>query len=87
MFNLRGPVRYFVFDPSDPEIVYANSTALFKSNDRGKTWNVYTLHQPLLRESYLRGDHADEVIVTPTVQETVCFLLQSILQIPGNSMQ
>jgi len=37
MFNLRGPVRYFVFDPSDPDIVYAKSVALFKSSDRGQT--------------------------------------------------
>lgn len=64
MFNLRAPVRYFVFDPSDPETVYANSTALFKSNDRGKTWNVLYPSPSSIKGIISRGDHADEVIVT-----------------------
>src|SRR5687768_3222635 len=38
MFNLRGPVNYFVFDPLDSNTIYANSIALFKSTDRGNTW-------------------------------------------------
>jgi photosystem II stability/assembly factor-like uncharacterized protein len=64
MFNLRGPVRFFVFDPSDPEIVYANSTALFRSNDRGKTWNILYPSPSGIRGIISRGDHADEIIVT-----------------------
>ncbi len=64
MFNLRGPVRFFVFDPSDPETVYANSTALFRSNDRGKTWNVLYPSPSAIKGIISRGDHADEIIVT-----------------------
>ena len=40
IFNLRGPVDFFVFDPLDSNTVYANSIALFKSTDKGNTWNV-----------------------------------------------
>jgi hypothetical protein len=40
MFSLRGPVKYFVFDPVDSNVVYAKSIALFKSLDRGNTWNI-----------------------------------------------
>ena len=40
MFSLQGPVRYFVFDQVDPDVVYAKSIALFKSTDRGNTWNM-----------------------------------------------
>ncbi len=64
MFSLRGPVKFFVFDPSCPDIVYANSTALFKSSDRGKTWNA--IYPPVsgINTIISRGDHAGEVIVT-----------------------
>src|SRR5688572_12460234 len=40
MFNLRGVVGFYAFDPIDPNVIYANSSALFRSIDAGKTWNV-----------------------------------------------
>ena len=40
MFNLRGGVDFYAFDPKDPNVVYANSSALFRSVDAGKTWNI-----------------------------------------------
>src|SRR4051794_25272878 len=40
MFNLRNHVNYFVFDPVDSNIVYANAVGLFKSGDRGVTWDL-----------------------------------------------
>lgn len=41
MFNLGGMVRFFVFDPVDPDVVYAQSSRLFKSEDKGVTWRVF----------------------------------------------
>jgi len=64
MFNLRGPVRYFVFDPVDPNVVYANSIALFKSTDRGKTWNIVYPVPDEINGIVAKGDHAQERIIT-----------------------
>src|SRR5690349_24811194 len=33
MFNLRGVVDFFVFDPKDPKTMYAHATALWRSTD------------------------------------------------------
>jgi len=40
MFNLRGVVRFFVFDPINPKIIYAQATGLWRSADGGETWNL-----------------------------------------------
>jgi photosystem II stability/assembly factor-like uncharacterized protein len=64
MFSLRGPVSYFVFDPSDPEIIYANSIALFKSNDRGNTWNILYPGAAEINGVVSKGDHAEETVIT-----------------------
>ena len=64
MFSLRGPVKYFVFDPLDSNIVYANSIALFKSIDRGNTWNIVYPGPAEIKGIVAKGDHAEEVIIT-----------------------
>lgn len=64
MFNLHGPVRYFVFDPCDSNIVYAKSVALFKSSDRGKTWEVFYPSPSEITGIVAKGDHAEEIVVT-----------------------
>lgn len=64
MFNLRGPVDYFVFDPNNPNIVYANSIALFRSADAGETWSLFYPPPPEVLGVISRGDHASEVVVT-----------------------
>jgi photosystem II stability/assembly factor-like uncharacterized protein len=63
MFNLRAPVDFFVFDPLDSNIVYANSMALFKSTDHGKTWNGIYPSPQHIKAVVAKGDHASEVIV------------------------
>ena len=40
MFNLHGMVKFYVFDPFDPNTIYAKSLGLFKSTDKGNTWNL-----------------------------------------------
>ena len=64
MFSLRGPVKFFVFDPADSNIVYANSIALFKSTDRGNTWKIVYPGPAEIKGIISKGDHADEIIVT-----------------------
>lgn len=63
MFNLRGPVDYFVFDPHNENTVYANSIGLFKSTDRGKTWSIFYPDASLVAGVVSKGDHAQEVLV------------------------
>src|SRR5512138_2284664 len=38
MFNLRGVVSFFVFDPREPDVVYAKTIGLWRTTDAGKTW-------------------------------------------------
>jgi photosystem II stability/assembly factor-like uncharacterized protein len=64
MFNLRSSVDFFVFDPLDSNTVYANSLALFKSTDRGNTWNVLYPAPAEITGIVSKGDHAQEVVVT-----------------------
>jgi len=64
MFNLRSPVRYFVFDPRNKDIIYAYSIALFKSTDRGVSWNVIYPEPSQIRSVISRGDHASQSVVT-----------------------
>jgi len=64
MFNLRGPVDYFVFDPLDSNTVYAKSIGLFKSSDRGNTWSIFYPQPSEILGVVSKGDHASEVIAT-----------------------
>ncbi|MBS0000730.1 MAG: hypothetical protein KFF73_17240, partial [Cyclobacteriaceae bacterium] len=64
MFNLRGVNRFYVFDPNDPDVVYARSIALFRSTDRGNTWQVIYPVPEAIRGIVSKGDHAAEILVT-----------------------
>ena len=41
MFNFGGRARFFVFDPVDPNVVYAQASRMLKSTDKGLTWEVF----------------------------------------------
>ncbi len=75
MFNLHSPVNYYVFDPLDSNIVYANSIALFKSTDRGNTWSVLYPAPEEIVGIVSKGDHAHEFVVTcdSTKREVLAF--------------
>lgn len=75
MFNLRGPVHFFCFDPSDSNTVYANSIALFKSTDKGNTWDVLYPATADIKAVISKGDHATDIIVTKdsTVRNVLAF--------------
>ncbi len=63
MFNLRGTVRFFVFDPIDPKTLYAYVTGLWRSTDGGETWNLIYPKPAAVRGIRMNSDHADESIV------------------------
>ncbi len=64
MFNLHGMVDYYVFDPLDSNIIYANSIALFRSKDGGRTWSVLYPAPDEITGIVSKGDHASEMVVT-----------------------
>lgn len=63
MFNLRGRVRFFVFDPLDPKVIYAQATGLWRSNDAGESWKLVYPKPSSIKEIVMRSDHADEDLV------------------------
>src|ERR1700747_1929641 len=40
MFNLRGVVQFFAFDPTDKNVIYTQATGLWRSEDQGFTWRL-----------------------------------------------
>ena len=63
MFNLRGVVRFFVFDPVNPKTLYAYVTGLWRSTDGGETWNLVYPKPSAIRGIRMNSDHAEESIV------------------------
>jgi photosystem II stability/assembly factor-like uncharacterized protein len=64
MFNLRGPVRFFAFDPIELHTVYAGTQALWRSTDDGESWKLVWPRPATVRTVYMATDHADETIVS-----------------------
>jgi len=64
MFNLRGTVRFFAFDPLQPRTIYAGTQALWRSTDDGKSWKMIWPVPSTVRAIRMSSDHADEVIVS-----------------------
>src|SRR5437868_4022800 len=64
MFNLRGVVRFFVFDPLDPRVMYAQATGLWRSTDAGENWNLVYPKPASINTIVMRSDHSDEILVT-----------------------
>jgi photosystem II stability/assembly factor-like uncharacterized protein len=63
MFNLRGTVKFFAFDPKDPRVIYAEATALWRSTDSGETWALLYPKPSHIRAVRMASDHADETIM------------------------
>ncbi|MEZ4810707.1 MAG: hypothetical protein R2819_10130 [Allomuricauda sp.] len=65
MFNLRGVTRFYEFDEKDGQIVYAGtSKMLFKSKDKGRSWETIYPKPENIIDIVSQGDHADETIIT-----------------------
>ena len=63
MFNLRGVVQFFVFDPLDKNGIYAQATGLWRSQDQGETWNLVYPKPSSIKSVKMSSDHSDEDIV------------------------
>ncbi|HYK89810.1 MAG TPA: hypothetical protein VE398_13615 [Acidobacteriota bacterium] len=57
MFNLRAPVRFFVFDPVDSQVIYAASAGLWRSEDAGRTWNLVFPRPKAVERLEMADDH------------------------------
>ncbi len=66
MFNLRGRARFFVFDPVEPDTIYAQSIGLWRSTDAGATWDLVYPRPEAVLGVEMPDDHASERIITPT---------------------
>ena len=63
MFNLRGVVQFFVFDPSDKNVIYAQANGLWRSQDQGGTWNLVYPNPSLVKAVKMSSDHSEEDII------------------------
>ena len=63
MFNLRSTTNYFVFDPIDPKILYADGLGLWRSRDSGKTWALVYPSPDQVSHSRIAGDHGEETFM------------------------
>jgi photosystem II stability/assembly factor-like uncharacterized protein len=63
MFNLRGTPRFFVFDPKDKNVIYAQVTGLWRSTDGGDTWHMLYPSSRSLRGIEMNSDHAEETLL------------------------
>jgi photosystem II stability/assembly factor-like uncharacterized protein len=63
MFNLRGVVEFFVFDPNDKNVIYAQATGLWRSSDNGETWKLVYPKASAIKGIKMDSDHSDEDII------------------------
>ena len=63
MFSLRGTVRFFAFDPMQPQTMYAGVTGLWRSTDGGESWNLVWPKPAAIEAVEMNSDHADEKII------------------------
>src|SRR5262245_15734751 len=63
MFNLRGVVEFFVFDPKDGKVIYAQATGLWRSSDNGESWNLVYPKSSTVKGVRMNSDHSDEEII------------------------
>lgn len=63
MFNLRGRIQFFVFDPIRPGIIFAATDVLWRSADDGRTWKLVWPRPSNVRAILMDSDHADETLI------------------------
>jgi photosystem II stability/assembly factor-like uncharacterized protein len=75
MFNLRGVVNFFVFDPLDAETMYAHATGLWRSTDGGEHWNLVYPSPSAVKGVKMNSDHSDEqILADPDPLSTIAAL-------------
>lgn len=64
MFNLRTGFDGFAFDPSNKDVLYAVNVALWRSEDRGKSWSMLFPNPHQNTVEHQVGDHSDIYLST-----------------------
>jgi photosystem II stability/assembly factor-like uncharacterized protein len=64
MFNLRGTVGFFTFDPMQAHTIYAGTQGLWRSTDDGESWKLIWPRPSTVSGIRMNSDHADETIVS-----------------------
>jgi photosystem II stability/assembly factor-like uncharacterized protein len=64
MFNLRGGLSSFAFDPNNPKRIYAGGAALWRSDDVGATWRMVYPDPAKKTIEHQNGDHSDYSLTT-----------------------
>jgi len=73
-FNLHGQVKFFVFDPKDPDVIYAKSVGLWRSVNGGSTWNLIYPDPATVTSMEQVSDDAAVVFATPVRSGTITSL-------------
>lgn len=64
MFNLRGGIEVFAFDPVDDHVIYAGNEALWRTSDRGRTWAMLYPSPSRNTVEHQTGDHAEYTVTS-----------------------
>ncbi len=64
MYNLRTVVQDYEIDPSQPDVVYASNTGLYRSEDKGLTWSLVFPAPSDITAERMVDDHAEQSFVT-----------------------
>lgn len=64
MFNLRGPIRSFAFDPADAKVIYAGGIGLWRSADSGATWKLVLPRASKVFGTTSSADEAEEGLLS-----------------------
>jgi len=64
IFNLRGRVRFYLFDPVDANVIYVATIGLWRSTDRGNTWRLVHPAPSSVTGEIMPDDHAGDRILT-----------------------
>ncbi|MEO5821504.1 MAG: hypothetical protein ABIT71_13445, partial [Vicinamibacteraceae bacterium] len=62
MINLGSVVSSVAFDPTDRNVIYAGTAALWRSADRGRTWQMVFPDPARHPRALFIGDHAEYVL-------------------------
>jgi photosystem II stability/assembly factor-like uncharacterized protein len=82
MFSLRGVARFFVLDPVDSNVIYAETEGLYRSSDKGRTWELIYPKPDDVAKVAIAGDHADEQIIS---RDGLHAVVQALAIDPGDS--
>jgi photosystem II stability/assembly factor-like uncharacterized protein len=64
MFNLRGVVQFFLFDPVERNVIYAEAAGLWRTEDDGVSWKLVYPSPSKVKEIKMSSDHADETLIS-----------------------